>query len=195
MTDRNLADLAIQIHADNVAAGWWTDLKTGESLLRTRNRPEMLMLAVSEIAEAAEGIDGRMDDKLPHLPMYDVELADFVIRQMDQIGAEVSCGAEMPKPANLTVPFFKWLDEIRGMSRHKKLLLLVRITSCAMEHYRKGEHQNYVNMMASGVMVAFSIGENDGIDLWDIIQQKREFNRNRADHKIENRLKAGGKSF
>ena len=91
-----LSALCREIHASNVIAGWWSDLKTGESILATRNRPEMLMLAVSELAEAAEGIDLRPDDKLPHRAMFDVELGDFVIRQLDQIGAEVSLGAEMP---------------------------------------------------------------------------------------------------
>jgi hypothetical protein len=33
------------------------------------------------------------------------------------------------------------------------------------------------------------------LDLADIIEQKRAYNANRADHKLENRLKAGGKAF
>jgi len=38
--------LAHQIHADNIKAGWWSDLKTGDSIIHTRNRPEILMLIV-----------------------------------------------------------------------------------------------------------------------------------------------------
>lgn len=47
-----LSALADRVHADNVTAGWWSDLNTGESTLHTRNVPEMLMLMliVSEIA-------------------------------------------------------------------------------------------------------------------------------------------------
>ena len=82
-----LTALADKVHADNVRAGWWTNLETGASILQTRNVPEMLMLIVSEIAEAMEGHrKGLMDDKLPHRPMREVELADAVIRIFDLAG-------------------------------------------------------------------------------------------------------------
>lgn len=49
-----------------------------------RNTGEMLMLMVSELAEAMEGDrKNLMDDKLPHRPMIEVELADAVIRIFD----------------------------------------------------------------------------------------------------------------
>lgn len=64
---------------------WWHDLVTGERL--ERNVPEMLMLVVSEIAEAMEGHrKGLADDKLPHRQMLEVELADAVIRILDLAG-------------------------------------------------------------------------------------------------------------
>ena len=47
---------------------WWLDLKTGAPL--DRNIPEMLMLIVSEIAEAMEGHrKDLIDDKLPKRKM------------------------------------------------------------------------------------------------------------------------------
>lgn len=188
----DFAQLATKIHADNVRVGWWTDIKSGESILRTRNRPEMLMLAVSELAEAAEGAAGMMDDKLPHLPMYDVELADFVIRQLDQIGAEVSCGAEMP-----TFRMFsqEMLRAGVSASRAARLMQLVVTVSSAMEHYRKGRIEHYLDQMSHGIVTAFLIAKIEHIDLLDIIAQKRAFNATRADHQIANRVKEGGKSF
>lgn len=190
MTDTNdLAALATEIHASNVVAGWWTDLATGNPTLSTRNRPEMLMLAVSELAEAAEGIDLRPDDKLPHLCMFDVELADFVIRQLDQIGAEVSLGARMPVFETVcSSPF-------RARSWPEQLMMLVTIVAAAMEHYRKGRVDDYVQTMADGVMHAFAIADANGIDLFDVVAQKRAFNASRADHKVENRVLEGGKQF
>lgn len=190
--NRDLAALAVEIHASNVAAGWWTDLKTGESTLATRNRPEMLMLAVSELAEAADGAMGDPDDKLPHLPMYDVELADFVIRQLDTIGAEVSLGATMPR---FDLPGRYGIGYLRSVSREERLMTLVCQLSIAMEHYRKGRVQEYVNAMSVGVLIAFRIAEVEHIDLFDVIAQKRKFNATRADHKVENRKAAGGKAF
>jgi len=66
------------------SAGWWSNLATGESLIGKRNRPEMLMLVVSEIAEAMEGLrKDKMDDHLPDRKMEEVELADACIRIFD----------------------------------------------------------------------------------------------------------------
>ena len=81
--------LADRIHADNVAAGWWTDLKTGEDLHGKRNVGEMLCLIHSEVSEAMEGHRKRLpDDKLPHRPMFRVELIDAMIRILDLLGSQ-----------------------------------------------------------------------------------------------------------
>lgn len=118
--------LAKQVHEDNVRAGWWTDLKTGEDLHGKRNVPEMLMLIVSEVSEAMEGHRKRlMDDKLPHRPMLRVELIDAMIRMLDILGSQDN----EEHPAGL------------------------------------------------------------------IFQEKRAYNAQRADHKPEARLAAGGKAF
>lgn len=70
---------AADCHAASRRAGWYTDLHTGKAL--NRNVPEMLMLIVSEIAEGMEGFRKKLqDDKLPHRPMIEVELADAMIR-------------------------------------------------------------------------------------------------------------------
>lgn len=46
------------------------------------------MLVVSEVSEAMEGHRKNLpDDKLPHRPMVEVELADAVIRIADLAGA------------------------------------------------------------------------------------------------------------
>ena len=74
-------------------AGWWTDAETGEDV-RTWP-PKFLRLWIgtklalvhSEVSEGLEGHrKGLMDDKLPHRPMLEVELADAVIRICDLAG-------------------------------------------------------------------------------------------------------------
>ncbi len=72
-------------HGAAVRGGWWTNLTTNEPL--ERNVAEMLCLVHSEISEALEGYrKNLMDDKLPHRPMLEVELADTVIRIADLCG-------------------------------------------------------------------------------------------------------------
>ena len=73
-------------HAAAKNAGWWTNIETGEPL--EPDVPQKLCLIRSEISEALEGYRcGLMDDKLPHRPMIEVELADAVIRIADLAGA------------------------------------------------------------------------------------------------------------
>lgn len=87
LTDNFIATLrSLQkyVHAVNTRAGWWTDLNTGENLVGKRNRGEMLMLIVTEIAEAMEGERKDVnDDHLPHRKMAEVELADAMLRLLD----------------------------------------------------------------------------------------------------------------
>lgn len=110
----SLNQLSAIIHANNVKAGWWTDLKLNGKLTeildivgpiedthkynqlydvlvkhvkRERETGTTLMLIVSEVAEAMEGDrKGLMDDKLPHRSMFEVELADVLIRVFDLAG-------------------------------------------------------------------------------------------------------------
>ena len=81
---QQLNELSALCHEKNKT--WWHDLKTGERL--NRNKGELLMLAVSELAEAMEGErKNLMDDKLPHRKMAEVEIADAFIRLFDYCGA------------------------------------------------------------------------------------------------------------
>ena len=89
-------------HGAAHAAGWWTHKKSGYDLKRVIQKPEgpleellkgllvsnKLCLIHSEVSEAMEGDrKGLMDDKLPHRPMVEVELADAIIRAFDMAGA------------------------------------------------------------------------------------------------------------
>lgn len=74
-------------HGAAARAGWWTDLKTGEDMRGKRNFAELLMLCVSELAEAMEGDRKNLnDDKIHTRPMREVELADTLIRIFDLAG-------------------------------------------------------------------------------------------------------------
>lgn len=75
-----LNELAGIVHRANKK--WWIDLHTEQPI--TRNVGELLMLVTSELAEAMEGHRKNLrDDKLPHRSMFEVEIADAVIRLFD----------------------------------------------------------------------------------------------------------------
>ena len=78
-----LNEYAAEVHRAN--AKWWVDINTGAPL--KRNVGELLMLMVSELAEAMEA-DRKdlMDDKLKHRKGIEVELADCLIRIFDASG-------------------------------------------------------------------------------------------------------------
>lgn len=90
-TAQFLTNLAEQVHATNVKAGWWSDMHTGESTLHTRNVPEMLCLIHSEISEGMEGYrKDAMDDTLTHRPALQTELVDAMIRILDLAGSRMA---------------------------------------------------------------------------------------------------------
>ena len=78
-------DLTATCHGIAKECGWWNDPKTGLPL--DKNVGEMLCLVHSEVSEAMEGHrKDLMDDKLPNRKMFEVELADAVIRIFDIAG-------------------------------------------------------------------------------------------------------------
>lgn len=90
---RMVNDLCEEVHEANQT--WWEDLETGQPI--ERNFGELIALAHSELSEALEGHrKNLMDDKLPHRPMVEVELADTVIRIFDTArGLRLDLGGAM----------------------------------------------------------------------------------------------------
>lgn len=81
---RDLNYYALRVHKANKK--WWQDPATGDII--ERNVGEMLMLAVSELAEALEAHrKDLMDSHLPHRKGFEVEIVDTLIRLFD-----LSCG-------------------------------------------------------------------------------------------------------
>lgn len=194
-----IRQLEIEVHQGNVEAGWWTDKDTGADLLETRNRPEMLMLFVSEVSEADEGyVGGLKDDKLPHIPMLYVEIGDVAIRTLDTIGAENRRYGDL-----IDFDYYKEILQISEklarqfsyISHERIMLTIVNYCSSAMEHLRKGRIFEYRTGLHLVLTSCFLAAAYYDFDIFDVIKQKREYNAVRPDHKLENRRKEGGKAF
>lgn len=74
-------------HGAAKLSGWWQDTQGRDIRENPYCFSNKLMLTVSELGESMEGDrKGLMDDKLPHRPMREVELADALIRIFDLAG-------------------------------------------------------------------------------------------------------------
>jgi len=76
-------DGCVEVHEWARKKGFW------EGGTDARNKSEMLMLMVTELAEVCEGLrhGNPQDDKIPAFTSEEAELADCVIRIMDYAGA------------------------------------------------------------------------------------------------------------
>lgn len=173
---------------------WWQNPKTGEPIERNLN--ELLMLCVSELAEAMEGDRrGLADDKLPHRPMREVELADFLIRVGDLLGSNAlirpeSAGVFWRMYGGLPSPTrgFKGLEEAGpgGFNFAEELLTIVRLTVGPGDRPR---------MLIAAMNRVWGLGEHLGMDLAGAYEEKMEYNKGRRDHTHEARLAEGGKRY
>jgi NTP pyrophosphatase (non-canonical NTP hydrolase) len=84
----------------------------------------------------------------------------------------------------------------------EQLMLIVSEIAEAMEGSRKGlrddklPHRDMIEVeLADACIRIFDLAGSRGMDLGGAIAEKRAYNENRPDHKIQNRLKPGGKSY
>jgi NTP pyrophosphatase (non-canonical NTP hydrolase) len=83
-----------------------------------------------------------------------------------------------------------------------KLMLIVTEVAEAMEGHRKGlmddkiPHRSMLEVeLADAVIRIADLSGGLGLDLGGAIAEKMKYNATRPDHKLENRLKEGGKSI
>lgn len=185
-------------HTASRDAGWYTDIQTGKPLMR--NVPEMLMLTVSEVAEAGAGWDdGDMDRHLPAYPAVAVELADTLIRLFDLAGYNgVPLGKVVHTLANRGEPYYGGTGSTFNWSR---LFGITMHLSEAMEGFRKQstapgyDFPQFHHGIGQAVRATVGAGALLGFHMRKIVDAKLAYNRQRADHKIENRKLVGGKAF
>lgn len=167
-------------HKASRDGGWWTDIKTGFPLVR--NQGEMLMLCVTEVAEAYTGFENSLfDDKLPNRTMEEVEMADILIRAFDYAGgwglripAAIIAMSDLPPSEGTmysgdTEQLVPLLNEAERFCHHhmtpsfddqeKHLLAIVQAFSEAMEGVRKPNkmHDKYTDFRVEEIGIAKAI--------------------------------------
>lgn len=156
------------VYQRNVKAGWWTNIEDGTP--KKRNVGELMVLMVTEMAEAYEAyISGSADDKLPQYPGLGVEMGDLAIRLADFCGALAA--GNLVGPSETNNPGEEMFLEIVEIAKRYEA---IRKTPEAKGDPEMGDHL-------------------PAQDVATMIDAKLDFNATRADHKIENRLKEGGK--
>ena len=174
----NLNELAAQVHQANIK--WWQDPATGKPI--QRNKGELLMLVITELAEAVEGIrKNLMDDKLPHRRMEEVEMADAYIRLLDYAGG-----------FGLTLEFYdSTAEDLCAVSENKSCAIL-DICEYVCEVSQKARGSIGVSYCLWRIR---NYCENFDLDLDGAIKEKLAYNATRHDHTHEARRADGGKMF
>ncbi len=169
----NLIELQNKIHSQNKAMGWWDE---------PRPFSTFVCLFHSELSEAMEGDrKGLVDDHLPQYPMFQVELADFVIRCLDWLASKYyvdhNHAFDFYIPEDMdNLSLIAWLHHSVSMALDSEIGI-----DCVY--------------LASAVNGCFVFANDNSFDLHQIILEKVEYNKHRADHKRENRAKEGGKKY
>lgn len=172
-----LIDLQNRIHSQNKELGWHDE---------PRSFNTYVCLFHSELSEATEGLrKNLMDDHLPHYPMAAVELADFVIRALDWFGAQDD--VDVTQMVTVQMGGYDNLDYIAEIHRH--------ISAAMHWNGHKLNRDKLAGSLDLAVSMANSMAQSNDWDLLQIINEKIEYNKHRADHKRESRAEVGGKKF
>lgn len=179
-------DLAATCHGLALRSGWWTNPETGEPA--RRSTIQLLMLCISEVAEAMEGDrKGLKDDHLPHRDMREVEIADCLIRLFDAVGG-MEVHAEMVECALTEIGPMEW-DKITTDLPFSHMLY----HGCTL--LSSYPEVPFESVAAKSVIYFAAAGAYFEMDLGGAVADKLKYNQERQDHKLAERAKAGGKAY
>lgn len=129
-----------------------------------------------------------MDDHLPHRPMAEVEMADTLIRLLDCAGAWnvrlIAFQHTRSVSANRGEAIFNIHHYVNGIGAYVPVFPLSDL-----------DRDWLSRAVSEAIFAVMSYCFVFDYDLLGAYEEKMEYNRNRADHKLEARRAAGGKAF
>ena len=163
----NWLALQTEIHSENVKACWWDNPRSTATLCN---------LFHSELSEAMEGVRKNLpDDKLPHHEMFKVEIADYVIRVLDYLGY-------------VGYNWHPMIDYTISPDRNE----FINTLHNSVSYFSMTNDNDYISF---SLQLCLNQADSEGWSLIAIMDEKRQFNRTREDHKRENRQLENGKKF
>lgn len=178
---------------------WWQDTTTGERIKRDPH--ELLLLVITELAEATEGCRRKLkDDKLKKRWMEEVEMADTYIRLLDFAGgfkfllhASGNGYPQLDKALVLkTVFLFELVQQVCRIADDYDLDDSV----IAAETLANGGPARYQIFPLSKLMTMIELYCGKfGLDLEGAVNEKLAFNMKRKDHTHAARRGKNGKAF
>lgn len=180
----NYNELAKQIHDQNKAVGWWDN--------PDRCKLTLLQLVSTEIAEATEAErKDLMDDHLPHRKGGEVELADALIRLLDMGGAY---GWQYDHNNN-EFEGAKSATKFKDLEIGGKHYVLTMITCSIGLAILEEDGDDIAYSYSLVIDMIQETANSQGYDIESALHEKLAYNKERQDHKRENRVKEGGKKF
>lgn len=168
------------IHQNNIKKGWWP----ANSCPYTK-----LQLVSTEVAEATEGSRKNLkDDHLKHRDMFEVELADALIRIMDLGGHFLW---EYTPKAGIK-PMHEWTVGRQLLDLNETIVCIYR----AIHNGTPEEVQEFGSYFYSMFIdKIFLIGSIHNLDILGAMEEKIAYNATRLDHTKEHRDGPDGKKW
>lgn len=182
-------EMAEESHANMIR--WWQNPETGAPI--ERNKGELLMLVITELAEACEGVrKDLMDDKCPARKMEEVELADALIRLLDYAGG---FGLHILRWDTISEKEFQTIIDDLSVNRAESLLLISMAVTVIYGEMQYGDQDLHESSVSQAVYLIIAYCDKFRLDLMGAYKDKTEFNKTRIDHSHEARKLASGKKF
>lgn len=188
----NFNEEARIVHENNKK--WWIDIYTGAPL--ERNKFEMLMLVITELAEAAEGErKNLMDDHLPTRKMAEVELADAFIRMLDFAGGfNYNIQSEIINEVwNEDIQEIIKIYELPENKLQGLLDICLPVVILGQMLYGNASKKEIEEVISAIFFFILGYARIHNYDIIGAYREKNEYNKTRKDHSIEERLKENGK--